>query len=164
MSGKDGLKHNIQKTKIMASGLVMVNRCGKSGNSDRFYFLGLQNHCGWWLQPQIKTLTSWKKSYDQPRQHIKKQRHYFANNGMSSQSYGFSSSHAWMWEVDLPWVWVALSVLASPHGHSGPSARSEEEELVWRNLSQKAVHILSQILTKRWFNSSFSLMLRVKLP
>ena len=42
---------------------------------------------------EIKTLTPWKKSYDQPRQHIKKQRHYFANKGPSSQGYGFSSSH-----------------------------------------------------------------------
>ena len=42
----------------------------------------------------------WKKSYDQHRQHIKKQRHYFANQGLSSQSYGFSSSHVWMWELD----------------------------------------------------------------
>ena len=40
--------------------------------------------------------TPWKKSYDQPRQHIKKQRHYFANKGPSSQGYGFSSSHVWM--------------------------------------------------------------------
>ena len=40
--------------------------------------------------------TPWEKSYDQPRQHIKKQRHYFANKGPSSQSYGFSSAHAWM--------------------------------------------------------------------
>ena len=45
-------------------------------------------------------LDPWKKSYDQPRQHIKKQRHYFANKGPSSQSYGFSSCHVWMWEVD----------------------------------------------------------------
>ena len=42
----------------------------------------------------------WKESYDQPRQHIKKQRHYFANKGPSSQGYGFSSSHVWMWELD----------------------------------------------------------------
>ena len=42
-------------------------------------------------------LASWKKSYDQPRQHIKKQRHYFANKGLFSQSYDFSSSHVWMW-------------------------------------------------------------------
>ena len=45
-------------------------------------------------------LAPWKKSFDQPKQHIKKQRHYFANNGPSSQSYGFSSSHVWMWELD----------------------------------------------------------------
>ena len=44
-------------------------------------------------------LAPWKKSYDQPRQHIKK-RNYFANKGPSSQSYGFSSSHAWVWELD----------------------------------------------------------------
>ena len=43
-----------------------------------------------------KTLTPWKESYDQPRQHIQKQRHYFANKGPSSQGYGFSSSHIWM--------------------------------------------------------------------
>ena len=45
-------------------------------------------------------LVPWKKSYDQPRQHIKKQRHYFANKGPSSQGYGFSSSYVWMWELD----------------------------------------------------------------
>ena len=45
---------------------------------------------------EIKTLASWKKNYDQPRQHIKKQRHYFADKGPSSQSYGFSNSHVWM--------------------------------------------------------------------
>ena len=43
-----------------------------------------------------KTLASWKKSYDQPRQHFRKQRHYFADKGPPSQSYGFSSSHVWM--------------------------------------------------------------------
>ena len=45
-------------------------------------------------------LTPWKESYDQPRQHIKKQKYYFANKGPSSQNYGFSSSHVWMWELD----------------------------------------------------------------
>ena len=45
-------------------------------------------------------LTPWKESYDQPRQHIKQQRHYFGNKGPSSQSYGFSSGHVWMWELD----------------------------------------------------------------
>ena len=46
----------------------------------------------------------WKKSYDQPRQYIKKQRHYFANK--ASQSYGFSSSHVWMWELDHKKSWA----------------------------------------------------------
>ena len=50
--------------------------------------------------------TPWKKSYDQPRQLIKKQRHYFANNGLSSQSYGFSSSHIWTWELDYKESWA----------------------------------------------------------
>ena len=50
-SEKDGLKLNIQKTKIMASGpILMANRWGESENSSTFYFLGLQNHCRWWLQ------------------------------------------------------------------------------------------------------------------
>ena len=45
---------------------------------------------------EIKNLAPWKKSYNQPRQHIKKQRHYFANKGPCSQGYGFSSGHVWM--------------------------------------------------------------------
>ena len=52
-----------------------------------------------------KTLTPWKESYDQPRQHIQKQRYYFANKGPSSQGYGFSSSHVWMWELDYKESW-----------------------------------------------------------
>ena len=48
----------------------------------------------------------WKKSYDQPRQHSKKQRHYFADKGPSSQSYGFSSCHVWMWELDHKESWA----------------------------------------------------------
>ena len=85
----------------------MVNRWGKNGNSDRLYFLGLQNHCRQWLQLwNQKTLAPWKKSYDQPREHIKKQRHYLADKGPSSQSYGFSSSHIWMWELDHKEGWA----------------------------------------------------------
>ena len=52
------------------------------------------------------TLALWKKSYDQPRQHIKKQRHHFTNKGLSSQGYGFSSSHVWMWELDYKESWA----------------------------------------------------------
>ena len=50
-------------------------------------------------------LTPWKESYNQPRQHIKKQRHYFANKGPSSQGYGFSSGHVWMWELEYKESW-----------------------------------------------------------
>ena len=64
-----------------------------------------------WLQMltaamKLKDTCSLWKSYDQPRQHIKKQRHYFANKGPSSQSYGFSSSHVWMWELDYKESWA----------------------------------------------------------
>ena len=45
---------------------------------------------------EIKTLAPWKKTYDKPRQHIEKQRHHFADKGLYSQSYSFSSSHSWM--------------------------------------------------------------------
>ena len=80
---------------------------GNSGNSGWLYFLGLQNHCRWQLQPwNWKMPTPWKESYDQPRQHIKKQRHHFVNKGPSSQGYGFSSGHVWMWEVDYKKSWV----------------------------------------------------------
>ena len=52
------------------------------------------------------TLTPWKESYDRPRQHIQKQRHYFANKGPSSQGYGSSSGHVWMWELDCEEGWA----------------------------------------------------------
>ena len=55
---------------------------------------------------EIKRRLPWKKSYDQSRQLIKKQRHYFANKGLSSQGYGFSSSHVWMWELEYKESWV----------------------------------------------------------
>ena len=84
----------------------MGNRWGNSGNCDRLYFWGLQNHCRWWMQPWNWKLTPWKKSYDQPRQYLKKLRHYFANKSLFSQSCGFSSSHAWMWELDYKESWA----------------------------------------------------------
>ena len=103
----------------------MTNRWGNSGNSGRLYFGGLQNHCRWLLHPwNEKTLTPWKESYDQSRQHIKKQSYYFANKGPSNQSYGFFSSHVWMWELDCKeswalnnrcfWIVVLEKILESP--------------------------------------------------
>ena len=108
-SEKAGFNPNIQKTKIMASSPIMSwkIRWGNNGNSDRLYFLELQNHCRWWLQSwNWKTLALWKKSYDKPRQCIKMQSHHFASKCLYSQSYGFSSSHAWMWELDHKEGWV----------------------------------------------------------
>ena len=55
---------------------------------------------------QLLELTLWKKSYDQPRKHIKKQKHYFSDKVVSGQSYDFSSSHVWMWELDHQESWV----------------------------------------------------------
>ena len=94
-----GLKLNIQKTKIMASGPITSWQIdGETMETVTDFILGgLQNHCRWWLQLRNqKTFAPWKKSYDQPRQHIKKQRHHFVNKGPSIESYGFSSSHVWM--------------------------------------------------------------------
>ena len=108
-SEKVGLTLNIQKTKIMAPSPITSweNRRGNSGNSVRLYFGGLQSHCRWWLQPwNYKTLTPWKESYNQPREHIQKQRHYFANKGPFSQGYGFSSVHVWMWEFHYKESWA----------------------------------------------------------
>ena len=51
-------------------------------------------------------LVPWKESYDKPRQHIEKQRHYFANKGPFSEGYGFSSGHVWIWELDYKESWV----------------------------------------------------------
>ena len=61
-----------------------------------FIFGGLQNHCRWLTAAMKLKDTPWKESYDQPRQYIKKQRHYFANKGPFSQGYVFSSGHVWM--------------------------------------------------------------------
>ncbi|KAJ1070933.1 hypothetical protein K5549_003912 [Capra hircus] len=97
-SEKVGLKLNIQKTKIMASGLITsweIDVETVETMSD-FIFGGSKITADGDCSHEIKTLTLWKKSYDQPRQHVKKQRHYFANKGPSSQGYGFSSGHVWM--------------------------------------------------------------------
>ena len=95
---KAGLKLNFQKMKIIASGLItswQIDGATVATVTD-FIFLGVQKS----LQMVTAALklkdTCWEKSYDQPRQYIKKQRHYFANKGPSSQGYGFSCGHVWM--------------------------------------------------------------------
>ena len=70
----------------------MANRRGKGGSSDRFPLLGLQNHCGWWLQPWNQAMiASWQESDGKPRQCVEKQRHYSANKGLCSQGYSLPS-------------------------------------------------------------------------
>ena len=87
-SEKAGLKLNIQKMKIMASGPITSWQI--DGNTMEtvtdFIFLGSKITADGDCSHEIKTLAPWKRSYDQPRQHIKKQRHYFADKGPSSQS------------------------------------------------------------------------------
>ena len=97
-SGKVGLKLNIQKTKIMASGPITsweIDGETVETVSD-FIFLGSKITADGDCSHEIKTLTPWKESYDQPRWHIEKQRHYFANKGPSSQAYGFSGGLVWI--------------------------------------------------------------------
>ena len=55
---------------------------------------------------KLEDLTPWQESYDQPRQHIKKQRHYLVNKVPSGQGYGFSSGHVWMWELEYKESWT----------------------------------------------------------
>ena len=95
-SEKLGLKLSVQKTKIMASGPITSWQIdGEKVETVRdFTFLDSKITADGDCSHEIKTLAPWKKSCDQARQHIKK--HYFTNKGLSSQSYGFSSSHVWM--------------------------------------------------------------------
>ena len=99
VSEKAGLKFNIQKTKIMAS--VPITSWEIDGGTMEtvrdFILRGSKITADGDCSHDIKRrLPLGRKSYDQPRQHIKKLRYYFANKGPSSQSYGFSSSHVWM--------------------------------------------------------------------
>ena len=97
-SEKVGLKLNIQKTKIMAYDPITSWQIDgeKMETVKDFIFLGSKITADGDCSEIKRWFAPWKKSYDQPRQHIKKQRHYFANKGPSSQSYGFFSSHVWM--------------------------------------------------------------------
>ena len=107
-SEKIGLKLNIKKLKIMASSPItswQIDRETMDRMRDLIFLcskITAEGNCS----HEIKTLTPWKESYDQPRQHIKKQRYYFVNKSPSGQSCGFSSSHVWMWELDYKESWV----------------------------------------------------------
>ena len=100
-----GLKLNIQKTKIMASGPITSWQIDGETVSD-FILGGSRITADGDCSCEIKMLASQKESYDEPRQHIKKQRHYFVNKVLSIQGYGFSSGQVWMWELDCEERWV----------------------------------------------------------
>ena len=98
-SEKVGLKLNVQKTKIMAPGPITSWQIdGETVETVAdFIFLGSKITADGDCSHEIKRhFTPWKESYDQPRQHPKKQRHYFVNKGPPSQGYGFSCGHVWM--------------------------------------------------------------------
>ena len=96
-SEEAGIKFNIQKSKIMASGPITSSEIdGKRMETVRYFIflsskITANGDCS-----HEKTLAPWKKSCDQPRQHIKKQKQYFSYKGLYSQSYHFSGSHIWM--------------------------------------------------------------------
>ena len=95
---KASLKLNIKKTKIMASGpIISWQKNGETMETVRdFIFLGSKITVDSDCSHEIKMSAPWKKSYDKRRQHIKRQRYHFANKGLYSNSYDFSSSHVWM--------------------------------------------------------------------
>ena len=101
-SEKVGLKLNIQKTKIMASGpITSLQIDGETMETVRdFIFLASKSLKMVTAAMKLKDAYSLEEKLWPTRQHIKKQRHYFADKGPSSQTYGFSSSHVWMWELD----------------------------------------------------------------
>ena len=84
----------------------MANRWGNSRNSGWLFFWAPKSLQMVIAAMKLKTPTPSKESYDQPRQHIKKQRQYFAHKGPSSQGYGFSSGHVWVWELDYKESWA----------------------------------------------------------
>ena len=107
-SEKAGLKLNVQKPKTMASSPITSWQIdGETVETvTNFIFLGSKITADGNCSHEIKMLVPWKQSYDKLRQHAKKQRHYFANKGPSSQGYGFSSNHVWMWELDCEESWA----------------------------------------------------------
>ena len=111
-------------------------------------------------------LASWKKSYDQPRQHIKKQRHYFTKRGLSSQSYGFSSSHVWMWELDYkeswaPKNWCFWTVVLERTLERVPWTTRRSSQFILKEISPE--HSLEVLMLKLKLQYFSHLMQRINL-
>ena len=91
----------------------------------------------------------WKEIWDQPRQHIKKQRHYFTNKGPSCQSYGFSSSHVWMWELDYKESW-APEFLGLQGDSTSPFQRKSVLSIHWKPDAEAETPVLWPPDVKSW--------------
>ena len=132
-SEKVGLKLNIQKTKIMSSGPItswQIDGETMETVTDFIWWGSKITADGNYSHEIKKTLASWKKSYGQPRQHIKKEICYFVNKCPSSQSYGFSSSHVWM--ILDAWGWCTGTTQRDGMGREeGRGRRVQDGEHVY---------------------------------
>ena len=136
----------------------MANRWGNNENSDRLHFGRLQNHPEWWLAAMKLThLLLGRKVMTNPRQHTKKERHYFPDKGPSSfQRYGFSSSHVWTWELDykeswMPknwcfWIVVLAKTLESPLDCKEAKPVNPKGNQSWRLIGRTDVEAEAPIL------------------
>ena len=132
----------------------MANRWGNNRNSERLFWRAPNSLQMVTAAMKLKDASSLDEKLDQPRQHIAKQRHYFANESPSSQSYGFSSSHVWMWELDYKeswelknwWFWTVVleKTLESP-------------------LNSKEIKPVNPKYSQSWILSLEGLMLKLKL-
>ena len=164
-SEKVGLKVNIQKTKIMASGPVTSWQTdGETLETVSDYFFRLQNHCRWWLQPwNEKTLTSWMESYDQPRLHIKMQRHYFVNLVKAMVfpvvMYGYESwtiKKAERWRTDALELWCWRRLLRVPWTSRRSNQSILKEISLWCSLEGLLLKLkLSYLGHLMWRADSF---------
>ena len=99
-------RHSKNENHGIHSHHFMTNRWGNNGNNKRLYFGAPKPLQMVTAAMNLKDTFSLKENYDKPRQYTKMQTHYFADKGLSSQSYGFASSHVWMWELDHKESWA----------------------------------------------------------
>ena len=128
----------------MASGPITSWQIGGKNrfDCDRFYFLGLQNYCGQWLQPwQYKNLAPGKESYDKHKQRLKIETSACWQRSFASQSYGFSSSHVWIWVKVKVKLAQSCLTLCNPMDYS---------------LSGSSVHGILQARILEWVAFPFS--------
>ena len=119
----------------------MANIWIKNGYSERLLFSWAPNLCSWWLQPwNLKKLAPWKKSYDKPKQHIKKQRHYFANKVMlfplvmyGCESWTTKKPECWSIDAFELWCWRRLLIVTWTARRSNKSILKEIMNIHWKD-------------------------------